>query len=178
MLTLRPRPEPVYNLEVEGDHCYRVGQQGLLLHNAPSGPNPVPKAEGEREVAAHYRAFGVHTAQNVAYAEINVGAYHDELVGVSGSGSPSGILPTPTSRLFDTFDTPPGFYRGNDAEVKLREAIAKAIEPNAQKGQCSSTPAGSVRLYSHFTICPSCDDVVAAFRAMFPNVALSVSDGT
>jgi hypothetical protein len=26
--------EPVYNLEVEGDHCYRVGQQGLLVHNA------------------------------------------------------------------------------------------------------------------------------------------------
>jgi hypothetical protein len=32
--TLRPDPEPVYNLEVEGDHCYRVGQQGLLVHNA------------------------------------------------------------------------------------------------------------------------------------------------
>jgi hypothetical protein len=31
---LRPEPEPVYNLEVEGDHCYRVGQQGLLVHNA------------------------------------------------------------------------------------------------------------------------------------------------
>jgi RHS repeat-associated protein len=27
-------PEPVYNIEVEGDHCYRVGQQGLLVHNA------------------------------------------------------------------------------------------------------------------------------------------------
>jgi hypothetical protein len=25
--------EPVYNIEVEGDHCYRVGQQGLLVHN-------------------------------------------------------------------------------------------------------------------------------------------------
>ena len=26
--------EPVYNIEVEGDHCYRVGEQGLLVHNA------------------------------------------------------------------------------------------------------------------------------------------------
>jgi hypothetical protein len=26
----------VYNIEVEGDHCYRVGQQGLLVHNASS----------------------------------------------------------------------------------------------------------------------------------------------
>jgi hypothetical protein len=29
----RPEPEPVYNIEVEGKHCYRVGQQGLLVHN-------------------------------------------------------------------------------------------------------------------------------------------------
>jgi hypothetical protein len=24
----------VYNIEVDGDHCYRVGRQGLLVHNA------------------------------------------------------------------------------------------------------------------------------------------------
>ncbi len=28
------KTEPVYNIEVDGDHCYRVGQQGLLVHNA------------------------------------------------------------------------------------------------------------------------------------------------
>ena len=33
-LTLRAGAEPVYNIEVEGDHCYRVGEQGLLVHNA------------------------------------------------------------------------------------------------------------------------------------------------
>jgi hypothetical protein len=32
--TPRQEPEPVYNIEVDGDHCYRVGQQGLLVHNA------------------------------------------------------------------------------------------------------------------------------------------------
>ena len=26
--------EPVYNIEVDGDHVYRVGEQGLLVHNA------------------------------------------------------------------------------------------------------------------------------------------------
>ncbi len=38
-LGLREVPEAVYNIEVEGDHCYRVGQQGLLVHNdsAPVG---------------------------------------------------------------------------------------------------------------------------------------------
>jgi hypothetical protein len=33
-VSLRLRAEPVYNIEVEGHHCYRVGQQGLLVHNA------------------------------------------------------------------------------------------------------------------------------------------------
>jgi hypothetical protein len=32
-LVLREQAERVYNIEVEGDHCYRVGQQGLLVHN-------------------------------------------------------------------------------------------------------------------------------------------------
>jgi hypothetical protein len=32
-LALRSAAEQVYNIEVEGDHCYRVGQQGLLVHN-------------------------------------------------------------------------------------------------------------------------------------------------
>lgn len=148
------------------------------MHNASSGPVPIPKTEGEKEVSNLYQAFGVPAAQNIAYAEIDVGRYHDELVAVSASSSPAGTVPTPTTRLFDTFDTPPGFYRGNDAEVKLLEAIARAIEPNTRKDLCFPGLTGSVRLYSHFTICPSCDGVIAAFRAMFPNVALSVSDGT
>lgn len=32
--------ESVYNLEVDADHCYRVGQRGLLVHNASTDPNP------------------------------------------------------------------------------------------------------------------------------------------
>ncbi len=33
------RVEPVYNLEVEGDHCYRVGESGVLVHNTSANPN-------------------------------------------------------------------------------------------------------------------------------------------
>ena len=29
----REEPETVYNIEVEGDHCYRVGESGVLVHN-------------------------------------------------------------------------------------------------------------------------------------------------
>jgi hypothetical protein len=31
--------EPVFNIEVDGDHVYRVGEQGLLVHNMSQG-NP------------------------------------------------------------------------------------------------------------------------------------------
>jgi len=115
---------------------------------------------------------------NIAYAEVNVDTYQDELIGVSGADSPASTVPTPFSRLFDAVDTPPGMFRGNDSEVKLLEAIARAIQTNVQKGQCYPDRTGPIRLYSHFTICPSCDGLIAAFRAMFPNVALSISDGT
>ena len=37
----RPECETVYNIEVEGDHCYRVGESGVLVHN--SSPNPCPQ---------------------------------------------------------------------------------------------------------------------------------------
>jgi hypothetical protein len=37
--------EPVCNIEVEGDHCYRVGQQALLVHNASAGDPKVVQVE-------------------------------------------------------------------------------------------------------------------------------------
>jgi hypothetical protein len=39
---MRDKPEPVFNMEVEGDHVYRVGDQGVLVHNASfkKGCNP------------------------------------------------------------------------------------------------------------------------------------------
>lgn len=30
----RPEPESVYNIEVHGEHVYRVGESGVLVHNA------------------------------------------------------------------------------------------------------------------------------------------------
>jgi hypothetical protein len=32
-LAMRSAEETVYTLEVDGDHCFRVGEQGLLVHN-------------------------------------------------------------------------------------------------------------------------------------------------
>ncbi len=33
----REEPETVYNIEVEGDHVYRVGESGVLVHNTSAG---------------------------------------------------------------------------------------------------------------------------------------------
>jgi hypothetical protein len=51
---MRAEPEPVYNLEIEGDHCFRVGEQGLLVHNASAGPTPCDSL-GERRRQYDYR---------------------------------------------------------------------------------------------------------------------------
>lgn len=41
-----PGIEPVYNIEVDGDHCYRVGRQGLLVHNQSCPKMPTFKTVG------------------------------------------------------------------------------------------------------------------------------------
>ena len=48
VLGIDPRgEEPVYNLEVDADHCYRVGRQGILVHNA-SDQSPICEPECEK----------------------------------------------------------------------------------------------------------------------------------
>ncbi|QEG17356.1 polymorphic toxin-type HINT domain-containing protein [Gimesia maris] len=39
-IEIRAGPEPVYNLEVAGEHVYSVTDSGLLVHNTgPCGPD-------------------------------------------------------------------------------------------------------------------------------------------
>ncbi len=56
--------EPVFNLEVEGDHCYRVGEQGLLVHNnsVPTAGQPAQQPCGCEEVVASLRQGGMVSA--------------------------------------------------------------------------------------------------------------------
>jgi hypothetical protein len=71
--TLRAQPEPVYNIEVDGEHCYRVGQQGLLVHNqsVPARPAPAPATPTTATACdcaarlAQYRSQGLTPAQIV-----------------------------------------------------------------------------------------------------------------
>jgi A nuclease family of the HNH/ENDO VII superfamily with conserved AHH len=60
--------EPVCNLEVDGDHCYRVGEQGLLVHNASC-----PPATGEEARRQLRNSLGPSTAFP---AHVSVQAHH------------------------------------------------------------------------------------------------------
>ena len=50
---IRPRlePEPVLNIEVEGDHVYRVGESGVLVHNT-SAPTQQPNTNQSNQQGA------------------------------------------------------------------------------------------------------------------------------
>ena len=50
---MREKPEAVYNIEVEGDHVYRVGQSGILVHNASAGRVTDTSRVGDASLAAN-----------------------------------------------------------------------------------------------------------------------------
>ena len=56
----RPGPEPVYNLEVFGEHTYFVGKDGVLVHNnyIPQAPQSGP----DKFYRAHLRSLSKKSA--------------------------------------------------------------------------------------------------------------------
>ena len=61
-VTVRPESDRVYNLEVQGEHVYQVGESGVLVHNGTTtvylGSIPAKK---------WYRIFGKPKAQTGSY---------------------------------------------------------------------------------------------------------------
>ncbi len=52
-LNQRELPAEVFNIEVDGDHVYSVGEQGLLVHNMSANPSIIPDPAN---TPAHYAA--------------------------------------------------------------------------------------------------------------------------
>jgi hypothetical protein len=72
-VTLVAEPQAVYNIEVEGEHCYRVGTQGLLVHNAstPCMPCTDPFSEGlQKSTTVIFKGQSVMRATGVVGAVI------------------------------------------------------------------------------------------------------------
>jgi hypothetical protein len=61
--TMSDRIEPVYNLEVEGDHCYRVGQHGILVHNASA---PCCEFFSASDISAYPEMKHYHKLQSIS----------------------------------------------------------------------------------------------------------------
>jgi hypothetical protein len=64
-LRLREREEPVYNLEIAGDHVYRVGAGGLLVHNASLLCDATKSMERLKEEADRIKHSKVHVEARV-----------------------------------------------------------------------------------------------------------------
>jgi len=153
--------ERVYNIEVDGDHVYRVGQSGLLVHNAS-----IPKSECARGIKEVRDQFSIEDFRTVAYAEVTIGRDYDELISSSGPDVP-GTTAGPTSPIFDPTEVG-GWVRDTDAEYKILEEIASRL---IKKG----CPQATVRLCIEATPCRSCANVISHFRKMFPHVKLLIT---
>ena len=77
--TLCAQLEEVYNLEVEGEHCYRVGEQGLLVHNA-SAPNQNIKEIPSQTSATTYRAEDCSDSDFFIFGTVGSGVLKFEVV--------------------------------------------------------------------------------------------------
>lgn len=74
--TPRPEPGPLYNIEAEGDRCFRVGDQGLLVHNMSQGtPTPAPTPACPPIVDSN-EVQAVKNALNADITDFGVGVYH------------------------------------------------------------------------------------------------------
>ncbi len=62
-LERRSEPEAVYNIEVEGDHVYRVGESGVLVHNASIKPEQISNDSSGSQYGK--RAYAFRRSQKV-----------------------------------------------------------------------------------------------------------------
>jgi RHS repeat-associated protein len=74
--TLRAKPEPVYNIEVEGDHCYRIGEQGLLVHNM-SAPKPEDSSKEPCPPASKYASIFANVSIPSQASGLPIGKHWD-----------------------------------------------------------------------------------------------------
>jgi hypothetical protein len=62
--TLSDRVEPVYNLEVQHDHCYRVGEKGVLVHNTSAGAAASQGTRNPNQTCCDERLDELQTEKN------------------------------------------------------------------------------------------------------------------
>ncbi len=75
--------EPVYNLEVEGSHCYQVGESGVLVHNMSANSN----LNVVTATASAFRAEDCSNPRFYIFATLVSGVLRFEVVAQLASGA-------------------------------------------------------------------------------------------
>jgi hypothetical protein len=122
---LRAEPQPIYNARVEGDHCWRVGPQGLLVHNPPV--NPSIKEDPAQSSATSYRGEDCLDPRFFIEGSVRSGGILSFLVVAElrdGTRSPSGI------RGQDFFDAMLDHFIAQGTTVSIIEAEWQASNPD------------------------------------------------
>jgi len=122
-------------------------------------------ASGARPVAT------LKANQNVAKVEWNIEGRSGQLLSASGSKQITGFVPSvdPEKALI------PAMYnnRNSDTEYKLLNAVANELHQKYQGRETS----GSITLFSEFSVCISCANVIKEFKKMFPLIDITVIAG-
>ena len=130
----------MYNLEVEGDHCYRVGEQGLLVHNASVAIQQVTTggadglAYAQRTRAFRNRRPNPSWGENFGYLIFLSKEDQTIYLGRDGATNPGGFGRLTPERGYNT----PGVGDTNDpaiAEQHTEQRLLRDLEARAQRNQ-------------------------------------------
>jgi hypothetical protein len=116
---LLPRPgpaEPVFNLEVHGEHVYYVGTDGVLVHN--SNANGMCPPKNRRYTTDDYRKMGISTSSQKTNPSIGYVIYNRD-----GSVHKFGVSDAAGKRLAKSMkEAPEGATYKYTSEMEKREA--------------------------------------------------------
>jgi hypothetical protein len=158
-LTLRSEQEPVYNLEVEGEHCYRVGEQGVLVHNSSLPYNPIPiKENGDgwayAQNAYAVRQGGQHKCRNYS---CNLGSL---MYSTFKDVQPNLIPQTQAKVVFGT--------QTEHAEYQLLDPAFMRSLPNILKGQQVAKGCTTIiEIFTERSPCDACGTILATELPMY-----------
>lgn len=153
--TPRPEAAPVFNLEVDADHAYRVGEHGVLVHNASNesaAPSPCGQSS-QCKVDDGPGTPGPYAALEPMYDDVSIAKGSDfakkqkdrilaenrrrngGVLRSDASDDPvTGDLQPPASIPPVTFPKPP---KPRDPNGNLNEAQVDHIKPKSQMGSNS-----------------------------------------
>ena len=140
--TLRERPESVYNLEVDGDHVYRVGDSDVLVHNQSTNPNQSQSSQSQPD---HVFATGFGANLRGFAADLN--CLWPELAAALRNAKP--LTETAPFNLTVTRNVTrpdPHSIAFGQALANMRSEIAAFVQTAAQQGSDTAKSTHKARI--------------------------------